>query len=147
MGTYKHYKHCASRHLPGIFRPLSLVNPPKLTDLYPPYPDLTLPLLRVPPCGLGTVTTQCTSLLPSSHLSLPAVNHSTFWVWSIKANPGYKHHFDPAQTDIMVPLVLIVVLRSHFDSLDHRLIQRIRPLIDLLVNVILEGVYKVSLAY
>lgn len=140
MGTYKHYKHCASRHLPGIFRPLSLVNPPKLTDLYPPYPDLTLPSLWT------TVTTQCTSLLPSLPLSPPAVNPSTFWVWSIKANPGYKHHFDPAQTDLMVPLVLIVVLRSHFDSLDHRLIQRIRPLVDPLVNVILERVPKVSLA-
>lgn len=85
---------------------------------------------------------------PSSSppLSPPAVNHSTFWAWSNEANPGCKHHFDPAQTDITVPLILIVVLRSHSDSLDHAPVQLIRPLIDLLDNVILEGVPKLSLA-
>ena len=52
----------------------------------------------------------------------------------------YKHHFDPQQTDITVPVVMSVVPISHSDSLDQRPFQLIRPLTDLLVTVILEGV-------
>ena len=77
---------------------------------------------------------------PFSPLSPPAVNHYTFWVWSNEANPGCKHHFDPQQTDITVPVVMSVIPTFHSDSLDQRPVQLIRPLTRLLVNVILEGV-------